>query len=230
MDEIIISEALPIAEQRAAFAAAARAYREWLFREHLNCDTERQGRQRMITLSSLRPPARQRDFHLFNELLVQYRKEGGRIGQIVPRNMVVLHKGALDLYESYDVPLQPVRPFWVMEYLEPRRGIGHRGDPDYFRKYEAELRVPYLMVVDLDARELTLYRHGGRNYEAVKPGSSGRVAIPELEIELGLVNGVVRYWHGGELLLLPSELQNEIARLRAEKARLEGTTQCRPAS
>jgi hypothetical protein len=59
----------------------------------------------------------------FNELLVQY--PFGRppvIRQVVPDNLVVLHPEPLDPVGSYDVPLQPGRPFWVMEYVSRRAG------------------------------------------------------------------------------------------------------------
>ena len=69
-------------------------------------------------------------------------------------------------------------------------------------------------------------------YRPVPPGSSGRVAVPELELEAGVLDGWMRFWHRGGLLPLPTEweqrweaeraarqtLEAEVARLRAELA------------
>ena len=49
----------------------------------------------MASLSLVR--ARRPDFHLFNELLIQYRRRrDGVIGQVVPDNTVVLYEGEID--------------------------------------------------------------------------------------------------------------------------------------
>src|ERR1700758_5638302 len=78
-----------------------------------------QATQREITLESLALVKVQRpDVQVFNELLVQYplpRRK--RPGQVVPDNMVVLHERPIQAEGSYDVPLQPARPFWVLEYV-----------------------------------------------------------------------------------------------------------------
>ena len=78
-----------------------------------------QATQRKITLESLAlVHAHRPDVQVFNELLVQYpvprRKKPG---QVVPDNMVVVHSEPIRAEGSYDVPLQPVGPFWVLEYV-----------------------------------------------------------------------------------------------------------------
>ena len=78
-----------------------------------------QATQRAITLASLAlVHARRPEVQLFNELLLQYpvgkRKKPG---QVVPDNMVVVHSEPIEAVGSYDLPLQPVLPLVVMEYV-----------------------------------------------------------------------------------------------------------------
>ena len=61
-----------------------------------------------------------------------------------------------------------------------------------------------------DNQEMTLYRHNGRRYVSVKPDEHGRCALPELELEMGILDGWVRYWFRGELLPLPADLQRDL--------------------
>jgi hypothetical protein len=51
-------------------------------------------------------------------------------------------------------------------------------------------------------------------------GRDGRCAIPELEMEVGLLDGLVRFWYQGKLLPLPADLQRELDELhrRLKKA------------
>src|SRR5262249_24735321 len=90
-----------------------------------------------------------------------------------------------------------------------------------FRKYERELKVPYYLVFYPDAGELTLYRHNKRKYVTVKPNGNGRYPVRELELEVALLDGWIRYWYKGELLPLPADLQRQLdqARREAEEAR-----------
>jgi hypothetical protein len=67
-----------------------------------------------------------------------------------------------------------------------------------------------------DSQEMTLYRHNGEKYVSVKPNAHGRCEIPELELEVGLHGGWMRYWFRGELLPLPAELQVELQNERRE--------------
>jgi hypothetical protein len=169
-----------------------------------------QGTQRKITLESLDLVCAQRpDVHLFNELLVQYPlKNRKRPGQVVPDNMVVLYAGSLKVMGSYDVPFQPVRPFWVMEYVS--RSNKRKDYDDNMRKYEHELQVPYYLLFAPEEQELTLYHHNGEKYTTVLPNKDGRYAIPELELEVALLDGWVRFWYRGKLLPLPADLSRQL--------------------
>ena len=184
-----------------------------------------QDRQRKITLESLDlVSARRSDVHVFNELLVQYpRPRQRRPGQVVPDNMVVLSDEPIEAETSFNVPLEPAGPFWVLEYVSK-----HNKRKDYeksFEQYERELKVPYYMVFYPEAEELTLYHHDGKNYVTVKPNKHGRYPITPLEMEVKILDGWVRFWHKGRLLPLPAELQREFdaANRRANEAERRAT-------
>ncbi len=82
------------------------------------------------------------------------------------------------------------------------------------QKYERELKVPYYLIFYPDEQELTLYRHTKRKYVSVKPNEHGRLALPELELELGLLEGWCRFWYRGELLPLPADLLRDLEQTR----------------
>jgi Uma2 family endonuclease len=191
------------------YAEAAHAYLRSLPLEHF-MEATAQATQRKITLESLDlVHGRRPDVQVFNELLVQYpRGRQRKPQQVVPDNMVVIWKEPIEAGGSYDVPLQPVSPFWVLEYVSK-----HNKRKDYkesFRKYERELKVPFYLVFYPDIHELTLYAHSGRKYRAVPPNEHGRLAIPQLDLEVGLLDGWVRFWYQGDLLPLPVELQRDL--------------------
>jgi Uma2 family endonuclease len=200
---------------------AAQKYLRRLPLEHF-MEAASQSTQREITLESLDlVAARRSDFHLFNELLVQYpRKSRKKPGQVVPDNMVVLYEGALKAEGSYDVPLQPARPFWMLEYVS--RSSRRKDYDDNMDKYEHQLQVPYYLLFQPDVQELTLYHHNDQKYVSVKPNGKGRLAIPELEMEVALLDGWVRFWYRGDLLPLPGDLQRDLdaTRIELEAARL----------
>jgi hypothetical protein len=176
----------------------------------------------------------------FNELLVQYPLgPQRRIQQVVPDNMVVRCETPIRASGSFDLPLQPVGPFLVLEYVSK-----HNRRKDYeesFRKYERELKVPYYLLFYPDAQELTLFKLRARKYGSVRANAAGRHAIPELEIEVAILDGWVRYWFRGQLLPLPAELLSaldetrrqmqqlrselEQARAQAERARAQAETE-----
>lgn len=188
---------------------AAQEYLRKLPLEHF-MEATPQATQREITLESLAlVRARCPDFQVFNELLVQYplpRKK--RPGQVVPDNMVVICDMPIKADGSYDVPLQPTGPFWVLEYVS--KSNRRKDYDDNMRKYEHELKVPYYLLFAPDQQEMTLYRHTGERYLSVPPGENGRCQIKELEIEVGLLDGWVRFWHRDKLLRLPGDLQNAL--------------------
>jgi hypothetical protein len=223
----------PLILERLEYYEAAQAYLHSLPPEHFMEPTS-QANQRMITLESLdQVCARRPEIQLFNELLVQYRlKRGVKIRQVVPDNMVVVHPKPIKAEGSFDVALQPVGPFWVLEYVT--QGSKRKDYDDNFKKYERELKVPYYLLFSPEVQELSLYRRGRSRYVSVTANAHGRFAVPELEVEVALLDGWTRFWFRGELLPLAKEWQREldratqraynaeqeIARLRAELERL----------
>jgi hypothetical protein len=96
----------------------------------------------------------------------------------------------------------------VLEYVS--KSSKRKDYQDNHRKYEQESKVPYYLVFYPETRDLTLFRRNARRYVAVQPDAAERVAIPELELEVGLLDDWVRYWYRGELLPLPTELQTKM--------------------
>jgi Uma2 family endonuclease len=175
-----------------------------------------QGRQREITLESLAlVTARRADVQVFNELLVQYPRPGQRKpGQVVPDNMVVVCKEPILAEGSFNLPEEPARPFWVLEYVSERsEGKDYE---DSFHKYERELKVPYCLMFHPEKQDLKLYRHNKRKYVLVKPNAQGRLAIPDLELEVALLDGWVRFWDRSKLIPLPPDLVRELKKWRRE--------------
>jgi Uma2 family endonuclease len=203
-----------------AYAAAAQDYLRSLPPEHF-MEATSQATQRKITLESLDlVHAARPEIQVFNELLVQYPRPGERRpGQVVPDNMVVVCEQPIDADGSFDVPLQPVGPFWVLEYVSK-----HNKRKDYddnFEKYEKELKVPYFLLFYPETRDLTLYHHTGRKYKSVPANGHGRHPIPDLEVEVELRDEWVRFWFRGELLPLPADLQRQRNEARRQTEELQ---------
>jgi Uma2 family endonuclease len=215
---------------RIEYEEAAEAYLRSLPLEHF-MEATAQATQRKITLESLDlVHARRPEVQVFNELLVQYPRRGGRkLGQVVPDNMIVVCDEPIQANGSYDLPLQPVGPFWMLEYVSKRNK--RKDYEDNFQKYERELKVPYYLLFYPDARELTLFHLGSRKYRSIKPNAHGRLAIEELEVEAALLADWVRFWYRGELLPLPADLQRDLdetrRQLRRMKRRAEAEHQAR---
>jgi Uma2 family endonuclease len=209
-----MSSTMPKALIAVEYEHAAREYLRKLPLEHF-MEALGQSTQREITLESLALlKARRADVQVFNELLVQYPIKGERrkIGQVVPDNMVVLSDAPVLAKSSFNYPLESARPFWMLEYVS---NSNKRKDYfDNFDKYEKDLKVPYFLMFYPDDQELTLYHHTGKKYVSVKPNRRGRLEIPELELEIALLDGWVRYWYRGELLPLPGEMQREMDKAR----------------
>jgi Uma2 family endonuclease len=200
---------LPRAIIEVMYADYAREYLRSLPLEHF-MESTGQSTQRKITLESLDlVSSRRSDFQVFSELLVQYpRPRQKRPGQVVPDNMVVICKQKIEADGSYDTPIQPAGPFWVLEYVS--KSNKRKDYDDNMKKYERELKVPYYLVFYPDNQELTLFHMKGKKYRALPPNEQGRYAIPELEIEVALLDGWVRFWHQGKLLPLPGEMQRDL--------------------
>ncbi|HTU18123.1 MAG TPA: Uma2 family endonuclease [Gemmataceae bacterium] len=199
-----------------AYENAAREYLSRLPLEHF-MEATPQATQREITLESLALVKPQRpEVQVFNELLVQYplpRRK--RPGQVVPHNMIVIHSEPIKAEGSYNLPLQPAHPFCVLEYVS--KSNKRKDYTDNMNKYEHDLKVPYYLMFVPDLQEMTLYRHNGEKYVSVKPNAHDRCEIPELELEVGLHGGWMRYWFRGELLPLPAELQADLQKERRER-------------
>src|SRR5262245_49870716 len=137
--------------------------------------------------------------------------------------MVVVSKEPIQADGSYDLPIEKVRPFWVLEYVSR-----HNLRKDYeisLAKYERDLKIPYYLVFYPEAQEMSLFRLTRRKYVSVRANRQGRHPIAKLELEVAMLDGWVRYWYQGDLLPLPAELQRDLDRTRRElkaerKARL----------
>jgi Uma2 family endonuclease len=205
---------------RIEYENAAEAYLKRLKQKHF-MEAAAQGKQREITLESLALVRASRpDVQVFNELLVQYpRRSPRKIGQVVPDNMVVIWSEPIRVSGSYDLPLQPVGPFWMLEYVSK---YNQRKDyEDNMQKYERDLKVPYYLLFYPDAGDLTLYHLRGRKYRSVPPNEQERHAIPELDIEVALLDDWVRFWYKGELLPLPADLQRDLDETRRQLRRMK---------
>jgi Uma2 family endonuclease len=135
----------PKAVIAVAYEEAAREYLRGLPMEHF-MEAIPQATQRKITLESLDLlSSRRPEVHVFNELLVQYPLAGQRKpGQVVPDNMVVISDEAIEAETSYNLPLEPARPFWVLEYIS--KNNKRKDYEESFDKYERDLKVPYYLV------------------------------------------------------------------------------------
>jgi Uma2 family endonuclease len=210
-----MSTTLPRSLLRIAYAEAAEAYLRSLPPEHF-MEATSQSHQRVITSESLDLVKAERpDVHYFNELCVQYPfGQPERIRQVVPDTMVILHDEPIEADTSYDIPLQPARPYWMLEYVSK-----HSKRKDYdlsFGKYERDLKVPYYLLFYPDNQDLTLFHLRRGKYGAVRPNVAGRLAIKALDLEMALLDGWLRFWFRGVLLPLPIELQSQLHALRQE--------------
>lgn len=213
-------------QMRLDYAAAAYAHAEASC--HVEVDAL-QARQRQITAWSLAVVAGVRpDIQTFTAVLIQYGPPGrDDPEQIVPDNFVVRAAKPIEARDHYDVPFQPARPFVVFEYPSTplqRKRIGRR-----VGQYEHNLAVPYVVRFDPESGQLAVQHLIGSLLVPCDISAAGRAGIPELELELGVIDGVLRFWFRGELVPLPAEVLNhqqeqaaEIARLRKELVRAKG--------
>ena len=182
------TSSVPRALLEVRYFQAAQEYLRRLTDEN-HMEATAQAYQRKVTLESLDlVSARRSEVQVFNELLVQYPKEGTcQPGQVVPDNMVVLHDRPLRVEGSYDVPLQPVSPFWVLEYVSKN---SRRKDYELsMDKYEHQLKVPYYLLFVPDEQEMTLYRHTGEKYVSVKP-DAGALRDSRTGVGVGVARGL----------------------------------------
>lgn len=212
-----MASARPRALIEIAYEQAAQDYLISLSRKHF-IESIAQATQRRIFLESMDlVHARRPDVQSFNELLVEYAVRGQyKPGQVVPDNMVVVCDQPIKAQSSFNLPLQPEKPFWMLGYVS--RSNKRKDYEDNFDKYERQLKVPYCLIFDADEPELTVYHHNGKKYVSVRANKHGRFAIPELEMELALLDGWVRFWFRGELLPLPGDLQQELDETKRQLA------------
>jgi Uma2 family endonuclease len=179
-------------------------------------ETTAQATQREITLESLALVKAQRpEVQYFNELAVGYPRRGQRKpSQVVPDNMVVVTDEPIKATSSFNVSQEPAPPFLVLEYVS--KNMNRKDHEENFDKYERELKVPYYLGFYPDEQELKFYRHNKRKYVRVKPNEHGRYAIPDLDLELALLDGWVRFWYKGQLLPLPADLQRQLDEFRRQ--------------
>lgn len=202
-----------------AYDWAADDYLRSLPLEHFMESTD-QSTQREITLESLALVRAVRpDFQVFSELLIQYpisTKKKRTPERVVPDNMVVIWPEPLTGLKAFHTPLQPVLPTIVMEYVS---ASNRRKDyDDNFRRYRDDLHVPFYLLFEPENQSLNVFHLEDGKYVEIAENDAGHLAISELELEVGLIDGWVRYWHRGALLSLPGELLNQ---LRAKDDQLD---------
>lgn len=153
------------------------------------------------------------ELQLFNEVLVLYPFDG-KLQRVVPDNMLVLNADPDREWNrtSYNLEYERDKPFLVVEYVSPSTGEKDRDDGESYHKYETHLCVPYYLIYDPESgKPLTLLRHDGHGYGAASVNQAGRFEIPELDLQIGVVDDLVRYWHDGSLLPIPTEVPDVLA-------------------
>jgi hypothetical protein len=77
-------------------------------------------------------------------------------------------------------------------------------------------------------QKLQLFRHDGERYVELEANPHGRLAVRDLDLEVAILDGWVRFWHQGKLLPLPAEREVEMVELRqsidAETKRADAET------
>ena len=106
--------------------------------------------------------------------------------------------------------------YFVLEYVSA--GNQRKDYVDNMTRYGRDLQVPYYMLFEPQKLRLTLYKLGTktRKFRELRPNAAGRLAIPELDIEMALVDVWVRFWFRGKLLPLPGEMAVELDESKKE--------------
>jgi hypothetical protein len=209
-----------------AYAAAAYAYIQKRCHDEPDPDAVRQRELTGWSFAVLR--TERPDVQLFTGRLIQFDSPGeDHPGQIAPDHFVAVHPTPLGRWGGYNIPYEPVRPLLVMNYVAES---DRKYDAVRREMCERDLAVPYYLRFDLTGRDLALFRPVGGTYRAARANPAGRLAVPELELEVALLDGWVRFWFRGELLPRPEDLlrerramEAELARLREELAEVKGS-------
>jgi Uma2 family endonuclease len=198
---------------REEYERSADEYYRSLPLEHF-MEGRKQAVQREISLAALSAVRDSRpDVHYFNEMLIQQFVRGQMI-RVVPDLTVVRGDLAVQPVSSYEPELAlPV--FWALEFVSPS------DQGEYTRKrqlYEQKLKIPYYLIYDPDAAplEFCLYRHDGTSYEIVPKNERGRYPIPEIDLEIGMLDEWARFWFAGELLDRTEEAVRNLRRAKAQ--------------
>jgi len=213
------NERLPVFSE-SEYHQAARDYQRRSSGEPLG-DEMAQARQREITICSLalihlaRP-----EMTYYNDLMIRY--PGKRLTatrEVVPDNFVVLHPSALHIADAFDLSAQQCSPFWVLDYVSP---TAIRKDYDQNRDcYEKDLAVPYYLRFETDTQTLVLHHLVRHRYVRVRPNTGDRHAINELDVEVAIQDGWVRFWFRGKLVPLPAELSRQVDALKDRCQKVE---------
>jgi hypothetical protein len=170
-----------------------------------------QGKQRSITLQSfdvisLRRP----DIHCFNRISVWCPKgNSGNRRFVTPDHTIVIHSGPVPLDTDPVYLSAAVQPILAVNYVSadcPRPADFER------QRREAEAGITYSLVFDADRRSVTGYHlTRPRRYVPLKCDEWNRLAVPELDLEVLVRDGWMRYWFRGELMPLATELAERLA-------------------
>ncbi|HET6574846.1 MAG TPA: Uma2 family endonuclease [Fimbriiglobus sp.] len=196
---------------RLFYDQAAVEYYNSLPLEHFMESTP-QATQRKITLESFDLiHAARPDIRCYNELLIQYPVSTIHdIARVVPDNLVVVHSQPIRGTKSFNTPFEDARPFLVLEYVSEENQ--HKDYVENMGRYEKHLKVPYYLLFEPEKQQLLVHKlsTAKKKYVSVKPNAQDRLEIPELELEVGMLDEWVRYWFRGKLLPLPAELASEL--------------------
>ncbi len=199
----VISDRLPL----EVYKRAADEFADQFTLEDLMESTPHSRQKRIAEDSFLELQRRIPGVHVFNELLVQYR-DGDRPVQVVPDVFVILNEFEQTDRSSYVVEYEAQPVFLVIEVLSPNTKM--KDNVDSFKKYEKDLHVPYCILVDPETAELKVHQWKNGRYRRATV-VSGRHLIPELELAVGMQDGIARFWHRGELLRVSVEKSELLA-------------------
>lgn len=204
---------------------AAREYCQSLPLEHF-MESGPSAIQRTITLASFDLVSAVRpEVQCLNEMLVQYPVGSIRkLGRVVPDNLIVVSESSVRGERSFNLPFEEGKLLMALEYVSEDN---QRKDyVDNMRRYERDLKLPYYLLFEPDKKQVVLFKlsTGKKKYASVRPNRDERFPVPELELEIGLLEDWVRFWFRGELLQLPAQLKKEaeeakkLARKEARRA------------